>query len=88
MIQTDTSRAGVSSHDQPGVNGDASVDLNFGPSPAAGKGNWIKTLPGKFGLPTSDGTGRRKPALTRAGSSKTSCESTELACAWREAIEP
>ena len=47
MIDTDTKKAGVSSHDTLKANADGSVDVHFGPQPPADGGNWIKTIPGR-----------------------------------------
>jgi hypothetical protein len=48
MIQTDTKKAGVSSHDKLTSNDDGSIDVYFGPTaPIGNESNWIKTLPRK-----------------------------------------
>jgi hypothetical protein len=48
MIQTDTNKAGLDSHQKLQVNADASVDLFFGPAAPAGlESNWVKTIAGK-----------------------------------------
>jgi hypothetical protein len=48
MVQTDTSKAALSSYDKLKVNPDGSIDLYFGPQvPQDNETNWIKTSPGK-----------------------------------------
>jgi hypothetical protein len=47
MIDTDTQKAGVSSHDQLTANADGSIDIHFGPKGPKDGGNWIKTIPGR-----------------------------------------
>ena len=41
----------ISSYTKPKVNADGSVDIAFGPTEPSGKGNWIKTVPGKGWFP-------------------------------------
>ena len=48
MIQTDTNKAGLDSHQQLQVTADGSVDLFFGPAAPAGfESNWVKTIADK-----------------------------------------
>jgi len=42
---------GVSSYTKPLVNGDGSIDIDFGAKPPKEKRNWIKTVPGKGWFP-------------------------------------
>jgi hypothetical protein len=47
MIDTDTQKASVDSHQALAKNSDGSTDVYFGPdAPAGREANWIKTLPG------------------------------------------
>ena len=48
MVQTDTNKAGLDSHQNLKLNADGSVDLYFGPAPPGDfENNWVKTVPEK-----------------------------------------
>ena len=61
LIDNGQQRGDRGSRDADLYNHDGSVDVHFGPGASRGESNWIQTIPGSTGSPTSGFTGRWSP---------------------------